>query len=103
MGIGIANLGGGFLGLVLAFGIGISSKYNITLKNQIGKYKKIEQARFGCKIFIISSAILIISGLLYTFVSISIYVIFISWILYLFVLIGGIIYMYTGEQFKNRI
>jgi hypothetical protein len=106
--IGISNFLGGFL--VLIFGLIIRflkvswliAGFNTASKEEKAKYDEEKLTGFVGDMMIISSAILIIGGLLAIFISKPFVVMSISWALFMIIIVGGVIYMNTGNRFKKR-
>lgn len=103
----IKNLLGG--GIVLLFGLimrifkagWLIAGYNTASKEKIAKYNEAQLTRFVGNMLIAASVILFIGGLLSAFVSLSLFIVKISWGLSTAVILGGVVYMNTGNRFKN--
>jgi uncharacterized membrane protein len=106
-GIAVANFTGGLL--TLFFGIlirifklsNLIAGYNTASKEEKAKYNEEKLTTFVGNLLIVSSGVLLLGGLLAILVSSKAAVINISWILFTLVILGGVIYMNTGNRFRN--
>jgi membrane protein YqaA with SNARE-associated domain len=105
--IGIANFLGGFttlfLGLIIRFlkASSLIAGYNTASKEEKAKYDEEKLTEFVGNMLIVSSIILLLGGFLTIIISTPLCVVFISWALFLLIIIGGVIYMNTGNRFKK--
>lgn len=107
VGVATANFLGG--SLTLLFGIlirvfklsSLIAGYNTASKEEKAKFKEEELTRFVGNLLIFSSAILLLGGLLAIFASSKAAVVYISWISFSLVIVGGVIYMNTGNRFRK--
>ena len=92
-----------FIGLIIRiFKVsGLIAGYNTSSKEEKSKYNEEKLTRFVGNMLIVSSVILLIGGFLSAFANIPNYLVNISWILFLIVIIGGVVYMNTGDHMKN--
>lgn len=104
-----ANLLGGtimlFFGLVIrVFKLSnLIAGYNTASKEEKSKYSEEKLTKYVGNILIIASVILLIGGFLAAYSNMRIYIIAISWVLNSLVIIGGVVYVNTGEHvFRER-
>ena len=103
----VGNFSGGailiFIGLIIrVFKVsGLIAGYNTASKEEKSKYNEDKITKFVGNMLIASSVILLIGGFLSAFAIIPEYLVSISWVLFLLVIIGGVVYMNTGDHMKN--
>lgn len=96
----VANILGGVI--VLSFGLvirvfnvsGLIAGYNTTSAEEQALYDERALTRFVGNLLIAASLVLLAGGLLPAAAGIS-------WLLFVAIVIGGIVYMNTGERFKR--
>ncbi|MDD3839115.1 MAG: DUF3784 domain-containing protein [Clostridia bacterium] len=103
----IANILGGFTMLFIGLIIRITKAssliagYNTMSKEEKKKYDEQKLTKFVGNLLIASAVILLIGGSLSLNEGIAQYAISISWLLFTSVIIGGVVYMNTGNRFKR--
>ena len=96
----VANILGGTVTLVIGIVIrvfnasGLVAGYNIASAAEQALYDERAMTRFVGNLLIAASGILIAGGLLPA-------VAIVSWLIFLAVIIGGVVYMNTGDRFKR--
>ncbi len=104
----IANILGGTVLLILGIVIrvfnisGLIAGYNTAPAAERAKYDETALTRFVGAMLIVSSVVLLAGGLLPVIAGAPDSVVGISWFVFLAVVIGGVVYMNTGDRFKHR-
>ncbi|MGI6555129.1 MAG: DUF3784 domain-containing protein [Bacillota bacterium] len=107
VGIAVANFIGGLL--TLFFGIlirvfklsNLIAGYNTASKEEKAKYNEEKLTKFVGNLLILSSLVLFLGGMLAILVSNKAAAVNVSWIVFTLVIVGGVIYMNTGNRFRN--
>ncbi len=105
--ISIANFSGGLIVLVLGLIVRflkadfLIAGYNTSSEEEKSKYDKDKLTKFVGNMLIVSALCLLIGGIFVLIINKPIYSLGVSWSAFLLIIVSGLIYMNTGNRFKN--